>query len=296
MLIIDKDSATIAWNGEGALASSHVGLKHALLHLTKNANLGAGDGNVPDSAAKGDAITINASIFVKATDKETGIGSLEFGIVQVSFLHSYEFLYVGRLASEGSTVINLRSGYTKNPALDVQPNLGRTIDEQIFRAKARTVTPAVGGFKVAVKFGDHPNNTIPLSFENRVSSAPNFLARVQRNEAFIAYFVARSGTAEPHTIFARIGWAVNWDVEYNWSTATMTATKNVKISQVFPGEPRIGPPDEGDPMAAVALSRQTPTTNDQDQIAHDAAWNDRRSPVLEQKKERPTGFRSNFFT
>jgi hypothetical protein len=296
MLILDKDSATIKWSGTGASPNSHLGLKHALLHLTKNANLSAGDGDVPDTAAAGDAISIEASILVKATPDETGIGSLEFGIVQVSQLHTYEFLYVGRLASEGSSVVNIKTGYTKNPSLDVQPNRGRSIDDEIFLAKRRSVTRAPGGFKVVVKSGDHPSNTIPLQFENRVTGAPNFLARAQRSEAFVAYFVARFGTTEPHTILARIGWAVTWDVDYTWSASTMTATKFVKTSLLFPGEPRIGAPDEGDPMAEVARTRSTPTTNDQDQAAHDAAWVARRAPILEQKRERPVGFRSDFFT
>ena len=69
----------------------------------------------------------------------------------------------------------------------------------------------------------------------------------------------------------------------------------IRAGALFPGEPRIGAPDPGDPMAAIALSRRGATTNAQDIAAQDAAWNQRRSPICEQKRERPPGFRANFF-
>lgn len=299
MLIIDQQSVKISLVKDGANAGVHVGTEHALLHCTKNANLAAGDSTPPDDVNNGPAINIEGRVFLRSTENERDIGDLEFGIVQVSFLHAYEFIYVGRLVSEGSTVINLRLGYGKNPSLDEETARGRTIDQEIFRATAMTVTPVkIGktGFDILVKFTDHPNNAIPLRFENRATRAPNFLASAARNEEFITYFVARARNVEPITILARIGWTVNWKAEFNWSAATMKPTKDVKASFLFAGEPRIGQPDAADPMAAVALLRQLPTTNAQDSSAQDAAWTQRRQPICEQNKDRPSNFRSNFFT
>ncbi len=299
MLIIDQQSVKISLVKDGANAGVHVGTDHALLHCTKNANLAAGDVTPPDEVNNGPAINIEGRVFIRSTENERDLGNLEFGLVQVSFLHGYEFIYAGRLESEGSTVINLRLGYSKNPSLDEETARGRTIDQEIFRSTAMTVTPVrtgKTGFDVLVKFSDHPNNAIPLRFENRVTSAPNFLASAARNEEFITYFVARVRNVEPISILARIGWTVNWKSEFNWSAATMKPIKDIRASFLFAGDPRIGPPDASDPMAAVALARQVPTTNAQDSNAQDAAWTQRRQPICEQNRARPINFRSNFFT
>lgn len=299
MLIIDQSSIKMTFSAPSAAAGVHVGTEHALLHCTKNANLIAGDTTPPDSVNNGDAIIIEGRVFLKSTANESDVGSLEFGIAQVSFVHSYEFLYVGRLESEGSTLINIRSGYNQNPSLDEEARLGRTIDQEIFRATARKVTRVGGanpGLDVTVKFGDHPNNAIPLQFQNRNTGAPNFLAGVSRNEEFVTYFLARALNVEPFTILARIGWSINWNAEFNWSASTLKPQKDVKISLLFPGTALIGAPDAADPFAAVVLSRKLPTTNDQDTAAQDAAWNRRLQPICVQKKERPQNFRANFFT
>ncbi len=300
MLIIDQSSVKISWKAPGASAGVHVGSNFALLHCTKGANLTAGDQSPAGDVVDDKAVFMDAQVFLKSTDKETALGDMQFGLAQVSFIHNYEFIYAGRLESEGSTVINLRTGYTQNPSLDEEPRFGRTVDEEIFRTTKPplTVTPVTGanpGLKVDVTFKDHPNNAIPLTFENRVAKAPNFLASAKRTEEFITYFLARIKGVEPVTILARIGWSINWHAEFNWTSATDKPTKIMKASSLFPGEPRIGAPDPVDPMAALALSRQGASTNAQDTVAHDAAWNQRRSPICEQKKERPSGFRADFF-
>jgi hypothetical protein len=300
MLIIDQSSVKIGWKAPGASAGVHVGSKFVLLHCTKGVNLIAGEQFPAEDVVADKAVFIDAHVFLKSPDNQRDLGDMEFGLAQVSFIHNYEFIYAGRLESEGSTVINLRTGFTQNPSLDEEPRFGRTVDEEIFRStfpplKVTPVTGANPGLNVDVTFKDHPNNAIPLTFENRVSAAPNFLASVKRTEEFITYFLARKKNVEPVTILARIGWTVNWHAEFNWTSATDKPTSIIRAGELFPGEPRIGAPDPGDPIAAIALARRGASTNAQDTAAQDAAWNQRRSPICEQKRERPRGLRANLF-
>jgi len=296
-LKLDLGTAKIAWKTSGAAAGVDVRREHVLLHCTKNASLQAGDTARPGKVNSGHAVEIEGTAFLEATANEFDIGGFEFGMVQISQLNAYQFLFVGRMASEGSTIIDLRLGYTRNPSLDVEPATGETIDQHIFSTNNLTVGRVVQGrkgFNVKVSFGDHPFNAIPLRFENRKAGAPNFIARATRNEAFVTYFVARERTGAPITILARLGWTVNWDAEFNWSAAAMQPTKLIKTSLLFPGEARNGTPP-ADAMSMLALTRSGPTTNSMDADATSAAWKDRREPICMQSRERPPGFRSNFF-
>lgn len=300
MLIIDQSSVKIGWKAPGASAGVHVGSKFVLLHCVKGANLTAGDQIPAQDVVIDKPVLIDAHVFLKSPDNQRDLGDMQFGLAQVSFIHNYEFIYAGRLESERSTVINLRTGFTQNPSLDEEPRFGRTVDEEIFRAtfpplKVTPVTGANPGLNIDVTFRDHPNNAIPLTFENRVSGAPNFLASVKRTEEFITYFLTRIKNVEPVTILARIGWTVNWHAEFNWTSASDKPTLDIRAAALFPGEPRIGAPDPGDPMAAIALSRKGDSTNAQDTAAQDAAWKQRRMPICDQTRERPPGFRANFF-
>ena len=298
MLIIDNTSVKISFESTGAVPAVHSGKEFALLHCTKNANLQAGEAVPAAEVASGNAFNVKASVFLTATENESDIGNLEFGIAQVSFAHAYEFLYVGRLESDGSTAINMRTGFSKNPSLDARLNKGQTIDEKIFTPDALTVNKVSGpkqGLLVTVIVGDHPNNAIPLIFENRNAKSSNFLANASRVEEFIAYFLFRSKGAPAVTILGRIGWSISWNSEFNWSAQSARPQKNVKAALLMVGQAKLGAPEEGDAFAAVALSRATPTTPDQDIAAADAAWIRRLDPICVQKKDRPPNFRANFF-
>jgi hypothetical protein len=283
-LILDAGSAKISIKTTGAAAGVEVGREFIVLHCTKNANVGAGNAAPPGKVNTGSAVEVEGTVFLEANANEFDIGAFEFGMVQISQLSAYQFLYAGRLASEGSVTIDLRLGYT--------------VDQHIFNPNNLTadrVTQGRKGFNIKVRFGDHPFNAIPLKFENRVAAAPNFIARTTRREEFVAYFVAREKATTPIIILARIGWTVSWDAEFTWSAATQTPTKSIKNSQLFTGEPRTGAPNPPDSMSAVAVSRAGPTTNKMDKDATDAAWNQRRDPICKQSKDRPAGIPPNFF-
>jgi hypothetical protein len=165
-LNLDAGTANIAWKTKGAAAGVWVGREFALLHCTKNANLRAGDTLPPGKVNAGPAVEIEGTVFLEATANEFDIGTFEFGMVQISFIHTYRFLYVGRVDSEGSTAIDIRQGFTDNPSLDVLPATGETIDEHIFSPTNQTVDRVARGrkgFNVKVTFTDHPNNSIPRS-------------------------------------------------------------------------------------------------------------------------------------
>jgi hypothetical protein len=298
-LIVKAETATMAWKTRGAAAAVHVGQRYALMHCTSGVNLGAGDTDPAGEIVASEPVEIVASVFVEATDKETDLGKRQFGLVQVTGLHSYEFLYVGRLESEGSTVINMKSGFPPDGSLDSKKG-ALTIDQRIFGKHNVDIIPSKSGpkgFTVQVSTTDHPNNAVPLQFENRVAKVQNFLARLQRNQHFVVYLVTRETESSPITILGRLGWAVQWDAEFNWVTKTTRPLKPViRASNLFPGRFLIGAPGASDPWATIALNRTEPTTNALDIAAASAAWDLRKSPICEQSKTRPDGFRANFFT
>lgn len=297
-LVIDAASAKIAWRTQGATAGVDVGRQHVLLHCTKNANRSAGDTAPAGRVSTGNAVDIEGTVFVEATGGEFDLGTLEFGMVQISQLAAYRYLYAGRVASEGSTTIDLKAGYSRNPSLDVEPGTGETVDQHIFspdNLSFSRVATGRKGFNIKVRFGDHPNNAVPLKFENRISGAPNFIARVSRNEAFVTYFVSRERPGAALTILARLGWAVNWDAEFTWTSASAVPAKNLRTALLFPGEPRTGAPNPPDTMSQLALARTEPTTNKMDTDATEAAWNQRREPICVQSRTRPAEIGASFF-
>lgn len=297
-LIIDRSSAKIAWKTAGATAGVTAGAESVLLHCTKNVNIGAAD-HPGLKAPQGSAVEIEAQLFLEATDNEFHTGSLQFGMVQISRLFAYEVLYVGRVPSEGSTAVDLRQAFTRNPSLDVEPRPGETLDGHIFSEDnlivSRSGLPRPDGKKglnVKITFSDNPWSLFPLKFENRVAGAPNFIAKAARNEAFVTYFVARAPGVPTNTILARLGWTVNWHAEFRWTGGRPVVSASTCL--LFPGEPRTGAPDSLDDMARLAVTPVSPTTNQMDNDANDA-WTQRRQPLCMQVRERPPGFRSDFF-
>ena len=131
-IFVDASSANIKWVSNGAAAACHTGRQFAILHCSVGANLGAGDSMPAGKVRNADAMQMEASVFVEATANEFDMADQEFGIVQVTELIRYEFLYAGRLASEGSCRMNLMAGFTANPSLDVQRALGSSVDDRIF--------------------------------------------------------------------------------------------------------------------------------------------------------------------
>ncbi len=292
-------TAAIKSTTSGAVAACHTGTQFALLHCTKGANLAAGDRMPAGKVKRFDAVEMEGGVFVEATNNEFDMGDRQFGMVQVTEILFYEFLYAGRRESEGSCNLNMKSGFTTNPSLDVQSGPGQTIDDKIFDPGtliADRVTSPRTGFNVTVRFGDHPNNTIPYRFENRLTGARNFLALAARAQKFVVYFVTRANASAPLTILGRFDWAVDWLIEFGWSANTLKPTASVRRADVLQGVFRAGAPNPPDASATIALNRTTPTANKQDDDAVAAIFTRRRAPMLTQSKTRPPGFRADFFT
>src|SRR5262249_25304113 len=226
-LQLDASTATMSFDMTGSKSTIRVGTQFALLHGTRNVNLTAADDAAGVKPTKGPSVTTTGKVFLAADPSDFTIGDWEFGMIQVSNLQVYEFVYAGRLAGEGSVTINLKSGFTKNPSLDeeVPPNstsstIDATIFDQTFLTATRVTTTRVG-FEIEYKLDDHPNTLVPLRFENRKTTAPNFIFSARRDEGFIAYFVARENSKAPIQFLARIGWHAIWHGTFKWSAATM---------------------------------------------------------------------------
>lgn len=298
-LIVDDSTANMSFSAPGAKAAVHLGTKFAVVHCSAGANLSAGNSTPPGKVKNTDAIQMKATVFVEATANEFDLGDREFGMVQVTELYDYQFLYAGRLASDGSALLNVGAGFTKNPSLDVQPTGGESVDEHIFsfmNLDVRRVTSPRTGFEVTVMFGDHPNNVVPLRYDNQTSHSTNFLARIRRAQHFVVYFLTRGSASETPRILGRLGWAVTWDCDVNWTTATMRPTLTMTRSDLFPGSFKLGPPPAGDNWAQIAVNRSGPATNEQDGTAVARIYSTHAAPVCNESLSPPDGFRSNFFS
>ena len=297
---VDASTADIKWVNNGAVAACHTGSQFAILHCTVGANLGAGDSMPAGKVRSADAMQMEASVFVDATANEFDMGDREFGMVQLTELIRYEFLYAGRVDSEGSCQMNLMTGFTTNPSLDVQRATGGSVDDRIFDIGMQTVDRVKDpktGFKVALTFGDHPHNTIPYRFQNGVTRARNFLARAWRVQTFSVYFVTRANRTSPLTILGSLGWVVRWKVDFIWASG---ATKPAAI----PLDAYLAPsvlgfklgPAPGDTWSSIALNRTLPTTNKLDDDTSRAIFDQRRAPMLVQSPSRPADLRPDFFS
>jgi len=297
-IIVDDSSVTMQFLPGAAKAAIHPGLQFAVVHCTAGANTGAGN-TVPAGKVKNsDAIQMKGTVFVEATANEFDFGDHEFGMVQVTELFDYQFVYAGRVDSEGSVVLDLRAGFTKSPSLDVEPVGGETVDEHIFsfsNLETKRVTQPRTGFEITVTFGDHPNNVVPWRFENTLTSANNFLARIRRVQHFVVYFVTRASVSATPRILGRLGWAVTWDCDVNWTTANLRPRLTMNRAELFPGTFKLGPPPAGDNFAQLAISRTGPSTNAQDITAVNGIYATHQAPACRQSASRPDGFRSNFF-
>jgi hypothetical protein len=191
-------TATITANKGGSRTDIHVGTEHALLHCTTNARRAAADDPAGHPGHTGPMITCTGTVLMSGDpanrqDKVDLTTNWEFGMILVSDLVVYEALYAGRMANEGSIVVNLKSAFGTNPSLDGDGDLP-TVDEMIFDPSNQVITDqttGTKGFLVTYKLGDHPNNPFPLRQTNSKVPAPNFLHTARRDEGFIAYFVAR---------------------------------------------------------------------------------------------------------
>lgn len=297
---VDASTADIHWVTNGAAAACHLGRQFAILHCSVGANLGAGDSMPAGKVRNADAMQMEASVFVEATANEFDMGDREFGMVQVTELIRYEFLYAGRLESEGSCRMNMMSGFTANPSLDVQRAFGGSVDDRIFDIGMQTVdrvTTPKTGFNVTLRFGDHPHNTIPYRFQNSVTRARNFLARAWRVQTFAVYFVTRANKSAPLSILGNLGWVVRWKVDFTWTTGATKPSAVPIDSYLAPSV--IGfkrGPAPGDSWSSIALNRTLPTTNKLDDDTSKAIFDQRRAPMLEQSRGRPADLRADFFT
>lgn len=298
-LIVDDTSVNMTWHASGAKAAVHAGTQFAIVHCSAGANLSAGNSTPAGKINTKEAIKVKGTVFVEATGNEFDLGDHEFGMVQVTELQDLQLLYVGRLNSDGSTLLNVRAGFTKNPSLDVDPDDGETVDEHIFNIvglETKRVTQPRTGFELTVTFGDHPNNAVPWRFDNTLTHSTNFLARIRRAQHFVVYFVTRASSTATPRILGRLGWAVTWDFDVNWTTATMRPRLSATRSELFPGTFKLGPPPAGDNWAQIAVNRTGPATNAQDSAAVNNIYNTHMAPTCVQSATPPEGFRSNFFS
>lgn len=304
VVAIAPGTATITANKGGSRTDIHVGTEHALLHCTTNARRAAADDPAGHPGHTGPMITCTGTVLMSGDpanrqDKVDLTTNWEFGMILVSDLVVYEAQYAGRMANEGSIVVNLKSAFGTNPSLDGDGDLP-TVDEMIFDPSNQVITDqttGTKGFLVTYKLGDHPNNPFPLRQTNSKVPAPNFLHTARRDEGFIAYFVARERGSTVHHL-ARIGWHIIWHGTLGWTTPTAKPTVSMVTSRIDIGQPTTDAVDNTafPKSAAIAKNPQRPTCNEQDGTAFDRGYGaGAREPVRTESTTRPGNLPSNFF-
>ena len=298
-LRLDASSATMTVDVAGSASAIHVGRQLVLLHGTRNANLRSADTVTGGKTSNGPSISITGKVFMQADATDFDVGDWQFGMIQVSNLMVYEFVYAGRLASEGSVTINLKSGFTKPLSLDAEVATGSTIDDSIFDSTNLTATRVTSpqvGFQIEYLFNDHPATLVPQRFENRTAHAPNFIFSARRDEGFVTYFVARENSTATVQFLSRVGWHAIWHGEFTWSAAKMKPTVIMKDSRLDLGQVLLGAPAATDSHFLIAQARVGPTANDQDKKASDDAFIRRDAKVCSQVTTRPSNLPTNFFS
>lgn len=304
VIAIAPGTATITANKGGSRTDIHVGTEHALLHCTTKVRRAAADEAAGHPGDSGPMITCTGTVLMSGDpanrqDKVDLMSNWEFGMILVSDLVVYEAHYAGRMANEGSIVVNLKSAFGTNPSLDGDGDLP-TVDEMIFDPSHQIIkdqTTGTKGFLVTYTFGDHPNNPFPLRQTNGKAHSPNFLHTARRDEGFIAYFVARErGTTVHH--LARIGWHVIWHGTLGWTAPAAKPTASMVTSRIDIGQPTTDAIDNTafPKSAAIAKNPQRPTCNEQDGTAFDRGYGmGAREPVRVESTARPSNLPSNFF-
>jgi hypothetical protein len=297
-LSLDASSATMSVDVAGSASAIYVGQQLVLLHGTRNANLHSADSVTGGKTSNGPSITITGNVFMKADPTDVDTGDWQFGMIQVSNLMVYEFVYAGRRANEGSVSINLKSGYTKPLSLDAQPAAGVSIDDSIFDPSFLTTTRVTSpqvGFQIEYLVNDHPATLVPQRFQNRTTHAPNYLFSARRDEGFVTYFVARANKTAAVQFLSRVGWHAIWHGEFQWSVPWKRPTVIMKDSRLDLGTVLLGAPAATDSHFLIAQARVGPTANDQDNQATDDAFIRRNVKVCTQATTQPSNLPSNFF-
>ena len=287
-LTLDLASATLTADPQGSAADIHLGTRRFLMHgNTATANKQAADSVTVTKGTTGGAIKFTGTVFLASSANEFDISPFEFGMVQVSNLLDFIFVYAGSTPQQGSVRQHLRLGFATNPSLDVEPRPGESIDDHIFNPSnliANRVTTPKPGFEIQVDFSDHPFSLVPYRFENRVTRATNLIARASRNEDFTTFFVARASPTSPLICLARGGFHVIWRAEFKWRTGVAKPDLEFKSRLFSPRAIQTGAPPQGDSHFQIASARSLPSSNTQDKAAFDAV--ERRSPpVCDQLKE-----------
>jgi hypothetical protein len=297
-LTLDLASATLTADPQGSNADIHLGTRRFLMHGNiATANKKAADSITITKGTTGGAIKFTGTVFLASSANEFDISPFEFGMVQVSNLLDFIFVYAGSTPQQGSVRQHLRLGFTTNPSLDVEPLPGESIDDHIFNPTnliANRVTTPKPGFEIEVNFSDHPFGLVPYRFENRVTRATNLIARASRNEDFTTFFVARASPTSPLICLARGGFHVIWRAEFKWRTGVAKPDLEFKSRLFSASAIQTGAPPPGDSHFQIASARSLPSSNTQDQAAFSAV--ERRSrPVCDELREWPDQMPPDFF-
>lgn len=299
-LSFDQTTANLTATAPGARASVHIGTELALVHCTRNANLAIADSATGGRGDKGPMIDFKGRVFFPGDPSNsanmTEISKWDFGIIQVADVMILEARYAGRMAGEGEVTLNLKAGFRANPSWDADEDE----PDMIFEPGHLTVTKVFGpkpGFQVELKPGDHPTSLFPLKVINNITSSPNFLFSVRRDEGFITYFVAKDPAGKIHHL-ARIGWHVVWHANCRWTSPGSKPVATMLASRIDIGQPATDPPSNTafPAMWAVAQNPQRPTTNECNGEAADKALAEQpQPPVHVALKDRKVDVPADFF-
>lgn len=221
MITVDADSVQLIVDVDGSrpgaqLIRTNNGGLLAFLHLTRNKDAVLRGRTSRDAAA----IVITATVDVHR-DLHDRLDGWKFRFIQVARTKVYQWVYAGRLKTEGSSMMNLA----------VPPNMPKDLayhflldSEQPSMPFTSTDEPSLSEgargrsrekVNVRAETIDHPFSLIPIRLPNSTTNADNLLVRAIRDIDLVTAFVAvnERGIIQ---VLAHVAWRANWRAFIDW--------------------------------------------------------------------------------
>ena len=190
---------------------------HVILHLTKGFN----PSSFPEN--QGNAIAGDARFTI-----EGGLGSTDFGFIQVGRVNVFSVIYAGRTPGEGSVTALAHSP----PALTTPVLLDAIGKPPLPWFEDPGAVSSAQGQILTSKWGDHPGAKVQTEMENgKLSRTPNYLFRlIDDREFWTVLAVQDPGTPVRHLM--HFHWQVRHDLQFQWRNGAPSPVLNNSFVKV----------------------------------------------------------------
>jgi hypothetical protein len=244
---IVKDSATVTVTTTGMKAGYHLTTPRLVYaHLTKGFQV------VNDTATMAPAWTATADITLDAA----GMGSLDFGFIQIQECLGTGFDYVGATPAEGS----IRLLVTEPPALAKKLALD---SHDLENCKPFTLGQpgrwSLGGSTaLTVNTSDHPAVKALKTLTNSTTGKTNHLRSLTDKRTFWTMLAVKNGSSIQY--LKHFTWSVTFEATFKWVSGAITLDTSTSPGFTF-GSVKNGMPSD-QKLANLLASPTAPMVND----------------------------------